>query len=65
MKQEEVSDDMLISLLGHSLPIPVVKEWFVFPGNTLKEPKMVSPKLFNDSGTRNVSKPCINTCYLP
>lgn len=49
---------MLVSLIGHAVPLPVIKEWFVFPGNSLKEPQMVSPKLLSDSGTRNVSMPC-------
>ncbi|XP_076141653.1 constitutive coactivator of peroxisome proliferator-activated receptor gamma isoform X1 [Alosa pseudoharengus] len=47
--RESIYGLLLPTQPGHAVPVPVVKEWFVFPGNTLKEPKLVSPKQFSDS----------------
>lgn len=63
---------MIVSLIDHAVPVPAVKEWFVFPGNKLKEPKMVSPKQFSDSGTKVAPQhvetlqysTSHNTCYF-
>ncbi|KAJ7984887.1 hypothetical protein DPEC_G00359430 [Dallia pectoralis] len=40
--------------------MPNVREWFVFPGNPLKEPKLVSPKPVNLSGV----KPDLNVLWF-
>ncbi|XP_056134628.1 constitutive coactivator of peroxisome proliferator-activated receptor gamma [Lampris incognitus] len=37
---------------GNSVEVPLVKEWFVYPGNTLKEPDMVKPVPFNLPGSQ-------------
>ncbi|XP_042565467.1 constitutive coactivator of peroxisome proliferator-activated receptor gamma isoform X2 [Clupea harengus] len=47
--REHIYGLLLPTQPDHAVPVPAVKEWFVFPGNKLKEPKMVSPKQFSDS----------------
>ncbi|KAM4602661.1 constitutive coactivator of peroxisome proliferator-activated receptor gamma isoform 1-T2 [Polymixia lowei] len=41
---------LLLSGDGCGMEVPAVKEWFVYPGNPLKEPEMVKPAPLNRQG---------------
>lgn len=43
--------DFFLAFSGSTLDIPVIKEWFVYPGNPLKEPDTVHPVPVNFSCT--------------